>query len=642
MPSKILKILIIFSLILGTTGYSQTLPLNPEYLGLIQEKVNSCFIYPQEARIKDWEGIVKVRFTVAQDGRIKEIDIAESSGYPLLDAAAILAIKDASPYPFPKDYIGKDELQAILPIHYVASPAKSAPQPVTAQVPVVMAQPQATVTTEPPPPEPPSTVTAKPPELPSTLTAKVPYVETTDLTSGERAKSSVEERMPPGPPPETPNPDPNPEELNSFVGLALKNHQPTKVALQEIELAQLKMIEAKRNFLPAIKLQGYNTDGQVYKVDYEEWEAKVQIDQPIFAGGRLADTLKQAQTNLEITKKNYDRLKLDVVQKTETAYYNLIATEMHLKQQEGLLKEAEEMFEKIKKLFEIGMVIPLEVTSGQAWLEQIRFQMDSIKQDLFMAELTFQQVLNIKERPQIKTQLLEAQKLNLDLDGCLEIAMKHRPEIYLSELLVKFNNYGQKVEASKTNSFNVDLTGSYGYYEGHYKTEPWSNSSNWYGGVRVTKPFGASTLNGSYTQDKTQPRFGQTSPTESATLSAEFNLLDNFKRLSDKRRADIDLNRSLSDFNETMKTITFEVRDAFLNYQKAVLQLNTARAEMKFRRNELEVTKIRAAVGEVSLSSALSTLVNLSDTITKYIQALANYQISLANLKKATGYGLKI
>ena len=259
-----------------------------------------------------------------------------------------------------------------------------------------------------------------------------------------------------------------------------------------------------------------------------------------------------------------------------------------------------------------------------------------------MAELTFQQVLNIKEMPQIKTQLLEAKKLNLDLDTSIEIAMKNRPEIYLSELLIKFNDYGRRVEVSKKNTFTIDFTGSYGRYEGHYKTEPWKESENWYAGIKVSKPLGASTFNSSYSQDKTQPRFGQTSATASSTISAEFNLLDNFKRLSDKKRADTDLNRSLSDFNETMKTITFEVRDAFLNYQKAVLQLNTARAEMKFRRNELEVTKIQALVGEASLSSAMSTLVNLSDTLTKYIQALANYQISLANLKKATGYGLKI
>lgn len=565
MQYKICKILLIFSLIFISKSYSQTIPPNPEYFGLIQQRVSSAFIYPQEAQIKGWEGIVKVKFTLAADGRIKAINIAESSGYPLLDAAAISAIKDASPYPFPKN-LEQDELEVILPVHYAGTPPIS-----------------------------------------------------------EEAQNAA----PLG-------------ELASFVDLALKNNQPTKVALEEVTLAKLKTVEAKRGFFPGLKFLGYNTTGEVFKVDYEERESKVQVDQPLLTGGRLMDTLKQSQTNLEITQKNYDRLKFDVMQKTETAYYNLIAAKIRLEGQMELLKDAEEMFETIKKLSGLGMIIPLELTSAQAWLEQVRFQMEGIKQDLLMAELTFQQVLNIKETPQVEMQLPEMKKLNLDLDTCLKIAMKNRPEIYLSKLLVKFNYYGRRVEASKNNAFSVDLTGSYGYYQGHFKTEPWRSSSNWYGGLKVTKPFGASTSNTSYTQDKTQPRFGQTSPTASSTVSAEFNLLDNFKRLSDKKRADIDLDRSLSDFNETKKTITFEVRDAFLNYQKAILQLNTARAEMKFRQNELEVNKIRALVGESSLSTAMSTLVNLSDTFTKYVQALANYHIFLANLKKATGYGLKI
>ncbi|MDD5669567.1 MAG: TolC family protein, partial [Candidatus Omnitrophica bacterium] len=104
----------------------------------------------------------------------------------------------------------------------------------------------------------------------------------------------------------------------------------------------------------------------------------------------------------------------------------------------------------------------------------------------------------------------------------------------------------------------------------------------------------------------------------------------------------IDLVRALSDLNESAKTIAFEVQDAFLNYQKAVLQLNTSSAEMKFRRNEAEVIRVRAMVGETSLSNAMEALYSFSDAQTKYIQALASYYISLANLKKATGYGLKL
>ena len=624
MPQKKFSIFLIFlilNFLLLPTAYTQSMLLSPEYFGFIQEKISSYFIYPKEAEVNGWEGIVKVKFLLAADGRIKEIDIAESSGYPLLDAAAILAIKEASPYPFPQDYPQDEDLEIVLPINYVRPP--TSPAASYQEVPTIS-----------PPKESPRSSIALSEEAKEKLFA--PFSAEPLQITQERQEAPIQtefmkERLPP-----------TPEELNYFTDLALKNNQPTKVAREEIEFAQLKVAEAERSLFPALKVQTYRTDGDVYKIDYSETETKLQVDQPLFYGGRLVDTVNQAKVNLEINQKNYDRLKLDVLQKTETAYYNLVAANMHLQEKEALVEEAKEMLGKIEKLADIGMIIPLEVTSGRTWLKHIQFQIDSIKQDLFMAELTFKQVLNTQETPKIEASLLEAKRLNLELGPCVEAALQKRPEIHLGELLVKFNNYGQKIEAIKNKAFTVDLTSSYGFYQGAYKTEPMKDANNWYIGFKASRPWGASTLNTSYTKEESQPRFGQTAPTGSSTIGAEFNLLDNLKRLTDKKRSDIDLHRATSDFNETIKTITFEVQDAFLNYQKAVLQLSTAETEMNFRRSEAAIIKVRSMVGETSLSNAMESLYSYSDAQSKYLQALANYHISLANLKKATGYGIQI
>lgn len=622
------RILITFIFISATLpvdiAYSQTLFLTPEYMGNIQQRMYSCLVYPQEAKDKGWEGIVKVRFALAQDGRVKSIDIAESSGYPLLDAAAMLAIKDASPYPFPKDYNykKKGELEIIMPVNYVnpqAKPQEESPQgqhPITQTLQHVAQQmvkgkeraDRLQQAGESNPPQEAFKFTMTPPDL--------------TLPAGK----TVEETR----------------ELAYYVELALKNNQPTKVAREEVEFAKIKVMEAQRNFFPAFKIQAYNTTGEVYKVDYEEQEAKLQVDQPLFYGGRLKYSLKQAQTNLEISQRNYDRLRVDVIHKTETSYYNLVATRMNLNQQEALLAEGQKLLSKMEKLASVDMIIPLELNSTRSWLEQMAFKIDGIKQDLFMAELTLKQVLNTKDTPKIEAELIQPKKLDLDLDACLSAAMQNRPEVYLSELLVKFNDYGQKVETIRNKALTLDFTSYYGKYQGHFKTEPWSSSTNWYLGVKASIPWGASTFNNSYAAEASQPRFGQTSPTSSRSITGEFNLFDNMKRLSDKKRADIDLYRSISDFDESFKTVAFEVQDAFLNYQKSVLQMNTAEAEMRFRRNEAQIAEVRAMVGEASLSAAMEALFSLSEAQTKYTQALANYQISLANLRKATGYGLKI
>ncbi len=603
----ILSILVINLLLLfPSLGLSQAIMFPPDYIVLIQQRISSNIIYPLEARDKGWEGVVKVKFTLMPDGQVKELDIAKSSGYPLLDEAAVSAIKRASPYPSLEYYLGAEGIELILPINF-GSIQEPGP-PAIEQAARISAEGS--------------------PEEPKEEPIELERIE-------EPAPSAAEEpvRLSPEGPPQ--------EELENFIDLAVKNNQPTQIARQEIELAQFKVREAKRNLFPALKLECYSTEGEVYKVEYEEREIKAQLDQPIFYGGRLRDSLKQAEVNLEITERNYDRLRIDVAHKSEVAYYNLVASRMNLKTQEVIRKEAKKLLQIVQNQFDAELVTSLEIASAQSWYEQIDFQIDSSKQDLALAELTFIQVLNISQLPDISRQELEIEELNLDLNECLEAGLKNRPEIYLSELLVKFNQYGKRIEESK-NKFTVDLTSSFSQYQGAWKTESTNDSTNWYVGIKATKPWGASTVTTSATSEDTQPRFGQSSPTKTRTIGAEFNLLNNLLRLSDKKKAEIELQRSLSDLNETTKTINFEIKDAYLNYQKALLQATTAQSETEFRRREAEVLRVRAQVGDIGFSNVIETLVNLSRAQTTYTQALANYFISLANLKQAAGYGIKI
>lgn len=49
--------------------------------------------YPEEARLRRQEGTVLVSVEVGADGRAKDVRLAESSGFPLLDSAALQAVR---------------------------------------------------------------------------------------------------------------------------------------------------------------------------------------------------------------------------------------------------------------------------------------------------------------------------------------------------------------------------------------------------------------------------------------------------------------------------------------------------------------------------------------------------------------------
>lgn len=74
--------------------------------------------YPRVAFDNKQEGRVVTRVTIARDGRLIDVRIDKSSGWPAIDAAELETIRKSAPFPpVPGDMPG-EPLILILPIHY--------------------------------------------------------------------------------------------------------------------------------------------------------------------------------------------------------------------------------------------------------------------------------------------------------------------------------------------------------------------------------------------------------------------------------------------------------------------------------------------------------------------------------------------
>jgi TonB family protein len=87
-----------------------------EFLELIRQKIENAKMYPHWAREAGYEGIAKIRFAILSDGKLGEVSIIDSSGYDILDNAAIAAIEKAAPFPPLPESLNRDILRIELPI----------------------------------------------------------------------------------------------------------------------------------------------------------------------------------------------------------------------------------------------------------------------------------------------------------------------------------------------------------------------------------------------------------------------------------------------------------------------------------------------------------------------------------------------
>ena len=91
------------------------------YFSHIKRAVEMAWNYPLEAQKNGWGGRLNLIFTIESSGRVSDVMLLSSSGYTILDDAAIRAIKFASPFnPIPES-IGVKRLNINASFEYITS-----------------------------------------------------------------------------------------------------------------------------------------------------------------------------------------------------------------------------------------------------------------------------------------------------------------------------------------------------------------------------------------------------------------------------------------------------------------------------------------------------------------------------------------
>ncbi|AHK45185.1 MULTISPECIES: cell envelope integrity protein TolA [Ensifer] len=86
------------------------------YNGKVRAKINRRYKLPSEARRQGLSGTTTVSFTVLADGGVSRVSVAGSSGSPVLDTAALDAVRRAAPFPAIPEGAGKSAIPFTLPI----------------------------------------------------------------------------------------------------------------------------------------------------------------------------------------------------------------------------------------------------------------------------------------------------------------------------------------------------------------------------------------------------------------------------------------------------------------------------------------------------------------------------------------------
>ena len=443
------------------------------------------------------------------------------------------------------------------------------------------------------------------------------------------------------PPPENVYLDP--EKVYSIaecVTIAMQNHEPLRVAREQVELAEVKLSEARRHFFPNATLRTNITDGETRTAPFKEREYIFRIEQPLFDGGGLRASLAQAELNLEVAKENYQKILQDLRFEVEKNYYELAKVLGQDEIYKETVSTATPVLELVRRQFSKELVTRLELLHVQSLYQQLEYQVASLEKEVILARMNLQHTMTLPMDPpiQIESKLTFA-PLGYELDDCQGLALKGRTEVLIDALLVEFHDYGRKFAEAKK-KWKVDLSASYGASGSAFEGEELSLGDDWFVGLQVSRPVGLHTFTSSATHQRTSPKLGESDRTVSTAFSTELGLFNQFPQVSEEEELEVSYRQAVAELEKVKMTVESEVAEAYFNTQRASVLYDSQKQKVELREQGLAIADFQQKINEVLVSNVLDALIELTQERAASASALADYFVALISLNRATGYAL--
>jgi len=439
--------------------------------------------------------------------------------------------------------------------------------------------------------------------------------------------------------------------LKDCIDIAVANHLPLQIAKKSLRLAEMRLFEARRNLLPSATLDYQQYHGRINDLMYTGRKQTIEGQQPIFHGGELYYTMKQSETNLEITRNDYNRIRNDLVLQVKKAYYTLAKAKNNFRIQEELSGEVNRILDMVTKESEGGLASKLEALNVSSQAGQVKYQLVSAEGDLSVAELILKQAMNVDPKAAIDVREgLEFKKAAVDYEKVISMAMVNRPEMKINALMIDYYNYGKRVARAKLWP-KVDLLGSWGLAKEEYASQDevggskqlYDNDPNqkleqqWYAGLKIGVPFWGSSGEWSLTKEHWVPVVSSYRGTDATTMELKAKLFDNLASLSERQLSEVDYDKARQELTKVRQDILLEARESCFNYQKALIQSETAQNKVKYQTGDLEMVKLKRSLDEAQDSNVIDGMIKLAQEKFGLLQALADCRTALASINKAIG-----
>ena len=188
--------------------------------------------------------------------------------------------------------------------------------------------------------------------------------------------------------------------LEECCDIAAANNKQGKLADFSMQKAQLQLKNMNSNFLPKLSAAGgylyadKNFGAELMPSVAAElnlnntYTGGVQIEQPLFLGGKLFAARKMAQTGLSIAGLNKEKTESDIRFETEKAYWNVVKAKELQKVSQQFLQTVDELYRTVENYYNTGMASQNELLKVKVKINEAKLSLKRSENSVRLAKMS--------------------------------------------------------------------------------------------------------------------------------------------------------------------------------------------------------------------------------------------------------------
>lgn len=386
--------------------------------------------------------------------------------------------------------------------------------------------------------------------------------------------------------------------LSDSVALALKNNPSIKMAQSDKDKSKWSVDEAKAGRLPTVSLGSSYSLKDNNPAGTDDLSNSLRMNWQLYSGGRVEGQIDQAKRGVQVADLGVEKTKQQLKLDTTSAYFTILQTKNLVDVNQQSVSNLQEHLTSVQAKYDVGVVAKSDVLRAEVELANAQQNLIKAQNNYDLAVAGLLNTMTIDPGTELAlTDTLGYQKYDKTLEDSLTAAQV-RPDVAQADENVKIAETAIKV-AKSGNRPSVSVSASNGWSG---SVLPESGDDNWNVG-----------------------------------LSASWSLFDAGSSNAKVKQADASLDKVKEQAVQVKNAAALEVRQNYLSMQEAEKRIDTNKVAVGKAEEDLVIAREKYNAGVGTNLDVIDAQLALTQAKTNEIQALYDYNVSVAKIDKAIG-----